>query len=201
MIGHSNYPLEQFKEMLQRENSSVLYDIRLMPFSRYVPQFNKTSLPDELAKWGIEYKYRKDLSPRVEGDEPVFDKKGFNYQKALSKPRINNGLKEIFEDNAVTKNVAIMATKREPIECHRFLVLSPILKNMGHVVNHILPNETIDNDIYEEKLIKTLQRRVKRKTFILPNENDILYFAYFAQAEKIAKIGMKKYVNLRKKLR
>ena len=200
MIGHSNYPLEQFIEMLQRENISVLYDIRLMPFSRYVPQYNQTSLPSVLAKNGIEYKYRKDLSPRIDGDKPNFDKNGFNYQTALTRDRIITGLKDIIAENSGTENIAIMATKREPLECHRFLVLTPVLKKLGYEVSHILPNKTISNSVCETKLIDSLKRRVKRKTTVIIDENDILYSAYFSQAEKIAKIGIKKYVKLSKKM-
>jgi len=200
MLGHSNYPLEQFIEMLQRENISVLYDIRLMPFSRYVPQYNQTTLPEVLLKNGIEYRYRKELGPRIEGDASVFDKDGFNYQNALNRDRILNGLKDIIEENTSTENIAIMATKKDPLECHRFLVLTPVLKKMGHTVSHILPSETISNEACETKLIETLRRRVKRKTVILPKEFDTLYYAYYAQSEKIAKVGMKKYAVLRKKV-
>ena len=200
MVGHSNYPLEQFVEMLQRENISVIYDIRLMPFSRYVPQYNQTTLPAELFKYGIEYRYKKELGPRFEGDKSVFDKNGFNYQIALNRDRISKGLKDIVEENTATENIAIMATKKDPLECHRFLVLTPVLKKMGYNVSHILPNETISNEVCESKLIDTLRRRVKRKTVILPKEYDILYYAYYAQSEKIAKVGMKKYAVLRKKM-
>ena len=200
LIGHSNFPLEQFKQMLQRENITVLYDIRLMPFSRYVPQYNQTTLPVELSKWGVEYKYRKDLGPRIEGDEPLYDKNGFNYNKALNRSRISEGLKSIIEENKNDVNIAIMATKREPLECHRFLVLTPVLKEIGYSVSHILPTETFNNEYFESKLIETLNRRIKRKTYKIIEENDILYNAYFAQSEKIAKIGLKKYRTLSKKV-
>jgi len=199
MVGHSNYPLEQFIEMLQRENISVLYDIRLMPFSRYVPQYNQTTLPEVLLKNGIEYRYRKELGPRVDGDTSVFDKDGFNYQNALNRERILNGLEGVVVEHNSTENIAIMATKREPLECHRFLVLTPVLQKMGYIVSHILPNETVSNKTCETKLIETLRRRVKRRTVILPNNVDTLYYAYYAQAEKIAKVGMKKYAVLKRK--
>ena len=200
LIGHSNLPLEQFKQMLQRENITVLYDIRLMPFSRYVPQYNQTTLPEVLSKWGIEYKYRKDLGPRVDGDKPLYDKGGFNYDMALNRPRIIEGLKSIIAENKHDENIAIMATKREPLECHRFLVLTPVLKKLGYSVSHILPVETFDNNYFENKLIETLNRRIKRKTYTINIENDILYNAYFAQSEKIAKIGLKKFSALSKKI-
>jgi len=200
LVGHSNYPLEQFIEMLQREKISVLYDIRIMPFSRYVPQYNQTTLPEELKNNGIEYKYRKELGPRIEGDESVFDKTGFNYDMALNRERITNGLKDIIAENTEDVNIAIMATKREPLECHRFLVISPVLKKLGFLVSHILPDETISNEACESKLIKSLERRVKRKTATIKDENDMLYSAYYAQSEKIAKVGMKKYQKLKKKI-
>ena len=186
--------------MLQRENISVLYDIRLMPFSRYVPQYNQTTLPEIMLKNGIEYRYRNELGPRIDGDISVFDKDGFNYQNALKRDRILNGLKDIIEENIATENMAIMAIKIEPLECHRFLVLTPVLKNMGYTVSHLMPRETISNEACETKLIETLRRRVKRKTVILPKEYDILSYAYYAQSEKIAKVGMKKYAVLPKKV-
>jgi len=200
LIGHSNLPLEQFEQMLRRENITVVYDIRLMPFSRYVPQYNQTTFPIELSKWGIDYKYRKDLGPRIEGDEPLYDKNGFNYNKALNRPRILEGLKSIIEENKQDENIAIMATKREPLECHRFLVLTPVLKKLGYSVSHILPTETFNNEYFENKLIETLNRRIKRKTYTLTEENNILDNAYIAQSEKIAKIGLKKFGTLRKKI-
>jgi|LGOV01.1.fsa_nt_gb uncharacterized protein (DUF488 family) len=199
MVGHSNYPLEQFIEMLQRENISVLYDIRVMPFSRYVPQYNQTTFPEELAKHEIEYEYRKELGPRIEGDESVYDNNGFNYNVALSRDRIIKGLKNIVENHASLENIVIMATKREPLECHRFLILAPILKEMGYSVSHILPEETITTTACEKKLIDSLKRRVKRKTVSIKDESNLLYSAYFAQSEKIALVGMKKYQKLRKK--
>jgi len=36
MLGHANYTLEKFMEILKIKDISVLYDIRLMPFSSYV---------------------------------------------------------------------------------------------------------------------------------------------------------------------
>ena len=199
MIGHSNHPLELFKAMLEREKISLLYDIRMIPFSRYVPQYNQTTLPDTLAEWGVEYKYRSDIGPRVEGDTPLYDKNGFNYDKALNRERIAEGLKLLVSELNDSDNVAIMATKKEPLECHRFLILSRVLQNMGHTIKHILPEETVTTESLEKRLVDTLQRRIKRGTVEAPENYDTLDFAYFAQSEKIAKVGMKKYKVLKEK--
>jgi len=197
MVGHSNHPLELFQTMLQREKISIVYDIRMIPFSRYVPQYNQTTFPKTLEEWNIEYRYVKDIGPRVEGDTPLYDKNGFNYNLALTRERIVSGLKKLISELKESDKVAIMATKKEPLECHRFLILSRVLQGMGHTIKHILPQETLGTQILEEKMIKSLHRRIKRGTVEEPEEYDTLEFAYFAQAEKIAKVGMKKYKKLK----
>jgi len=200
MVGHSNHPLELFQSMLQRENITVLYDIRMIPFSRYVPQYNQTTFPDTLKEWNIEYRYFSDIGPRVEGDTPLYNKDGFNYELALNRERIITGLKKLSEELQEDDRVAIMATKREPLECHRFLILSRVLQEMGHTIKHILPDETVITADLEEKMIKSMHRRIKRGTITPPEEvYDTLEFAYFSQSEKIAKVGMKKYKVLKQK--
>ena len=198
MIGHSNHPLEIFQEMLEREKISIVYDIRMIPFSRYVPQYNQTTLPDTLKSWSIEYRYFSDIGPRVEGDTPLYDKNGFNYNLALTRERIVEGLKKLSSEIQKDDAVAIMATKKEPLECHRFLILSRVLQDMGHTIKHIVPDATLDTIDLEEKMMQSTQRRVKRGTITPPSgEYDTLEFAYFSQAEKIAKVGMKKYKKLK----
>ncbi len=53
----------------------------------------------------------------------------------------------------------------------------------------------------EKRLLLTLERRIKRGTIKAPEDCDTLEFAYFAQAEKIAKVGMKKYQTLKKRIK
>ena len=200
MVGHSNHSLDLFQSMLQRENITVLYDIRMIPFSRYVPQYNQTTFPDTLKSWNIEYRYFSDIGPRVEGDTPLYSKDGFNYELALNRERIITGLKKLSSEIQESDTVAIMATKKEPLECHRFLILSRVLQEMGHTIRHILPDETLDTTDLEDKMVKSLHRKIKRGSVTPPTEGyDPLEFAYFAQSEKIAQVGMKKYKKLKQK--
>ncbi|RLA70205.1 MAG: hypothetical protein DRG09_03780 [Epsilonproteobacteria bacterium] len=53
----------------------------------------------------------------------------------------------------------------------------------------------------ERRLLATLDRRIKRGTIKAPAYYDTLEFAYFVQAEKIAKVGMKKYQTLKKRIK
>jgi hypothetical protein len=54
-IGHSTRTLAELVAILKSHLVSVLADVRTVPRSRHVPQFNSESLAGDLAKSGIEY--------------------------------------------------------------------------------------------------------------------------------------------------
>src|SRR5689334_18571307 len=62
-IGHSTRPLDEFIETLKSHCVELVADVRTIPRSRHNPQFNRESLPDELARAGIGY----DHIPRLGG--------------------------------------------------------------------------------------------------------------------------------------
>jgi uncharacterized protein (DUF488 family) len=56
-IGHSNYSLDHFVQLLRTFEITCLIDIRSAPYSKYIPHFNKESLQKELKKENLEYVY------------------------------------------------------------------------------------------------------------------------------------------------
>lgn len=54
-IGHSNRSLEAFVALLRDADIGLVADIRTVPRSRANPQFNKDTLPESLAGYGISY--------------------------------------------------------------------------------------------------------------------------------------------------
>ena len=60
-IGHSTHALEEFISMLQAHDVAQLVDVRTVPKSRRVPQFNSESLAAELPTHGIDYIHMKSL--------------------------------------------------------------------------------------------------------------------------------------------
>ncbi|HEX9882460.1 MAG TPA: DUF488 domain-containing protein, partial [Desulfobaccales bacterium] len=54
-IGHSTRPLETFIGLLRNFAVTLVADVRTVPRSRHNPQFNRETLPQELAAAGIGY--------------------------------------------------------------------------------------------------------------------------------------------------
>eukprot|EP00879_Flechtneria_rotunda_P008771 GHRR01009186.1.p1 GENE.GHRR01009186.1~~GHRR01009186.1.p1 ORF type:complete len:144 (+),score=41.31 GHRR01009186.1:739-1170(+) len=63
-IGHSTRLLEELISMLQRNEVTLLADVRTIPKSGTNPQFNTDSLAGELQQHGIQYKW---LGPQLGG--------------------------------------------------------------------------------------------------------------------------------------
>ena len=56
-IGHSTRSLEQFIDLLQAHEVTLVADVRTVPRSRHNPQFNRDTLPEALASAGIGYRH------------------------------------------------------------------------------------------------------------------------------------------------
>jgi uncharacterized protein (DUF488 family) len=60
-VGHSTHPLEGFLAMLRAHGVAQIIDVRTVPRSARNPQFNRESLPGELAAVGIAYTHTPEL--------------------------------------------------------------------------------------------------------------------------------------------
>jgi hypothetical protein len=63
-VGHSNRTFDEFAELLTQAAVNQLVDVRSIPRSRAMPQFNQDALPDRLAAAGIGYTHLVDLGGR-----------------------------------------------------------------------------------------------------------------------------------------
>src|SRR3954468_23417772 len=54
-IGHSTRTLEEFRAILEAHNIKTLVDVRTVPRSRRVPQFNTENLAESLPRHHIQY--------------------------------------------------------------------------------------------------------------------------------------------------
>jgi uncharacterized protein (DUF488 family) len=112
-IGHSTHSLEEFVAMLKAHDITQLVDVRTIPKSRRVHQFNADSLAAALPKLGIEYVHMKVLG-------------GLRHAK---KDSVNTGWR-----NASFRGYAdYMGTDAVPWRCHRSLIGDALLVRGGHV--------------------------------------------------------------------
>lgn len=144
-IGHSNAEPDKFIKRLKQFNVQVLVDVRSKPYSKYVPYFNKDKVERLCKDIGTKYIFLGDLLGGKPEDDSVVDKgMKINYDLLAQKGYFISGIDKLL-DLTSKHIVCLMCSEGQPDECHRSLLLSPVLEKKGIDVLHILPDGTAIN--------------------------------------------------------
>lgn len=182
-IGHSTHSWERFVALLRGANVTAVADVRSSPYSRLHPQFNRGDLRQQLPSHGISYVFLgKELGGRP--NERGFYCEGVaDYEKMAQAGEFNKGLDRVIE-GAKKYRVALMCSERDPLDCHRCLLVGRALAERGIRVNHILDNgNVVRHDDIEIKLLDLAGRTVDD---LFASRSDRLAVAYRQRARKVA---------------
>ena len=136
-IGHSNHSIDAFIELLRGADVDAVADVRSVPYSKRYPQFQKAPLAQHLKAAGIAYVFLgKELGARPDNPECYVDGRA-SYERIAALPAFAEGLSRL-EDGAQRHRVALMCAEREPLHCHRTLLVSRHLIRRGNPIVHLL---------------------------------------------------------------
>jgi len=135
-IGHSTHSLEAFLKLLQRHDVSAVADVRSVPYSRFNPQYNRESLTEALEAAGIRYVYLgRELGGRRD-DPACYEDGRLRYDRVAATTSFKSGLVRVVRGIAKHR-IALMCAEKEPLDCHRTLLVSRALDELGIDVAHI----------------------------------------------------------------
>ena len=130
-IGHSTHSIEEFLALLSTHGIRHLVDVRSIPKSRHVPQFNSDALAGSLNTAGIGYTHLKDLGGRRHSRKDSMNTGWRNasfrgYADYMATPQFSEGLAALTEI-ASTTPTAIMCAEAVPWRCHRSLIADALI--------------------------------------------------------------------------
>jgi len=149
-IGHSNRETQAFIALLRKFVITTLVDVRSQPYSQWAHQFNREVLKRDLADAGIGYVYMGATLGGRPTDPDVYAAghvrphyklmaKNLAYQATLRK------MVTLAEDQTVT----VMCSEDDHAGCHRHLLITQSLLDMGLTVGHIQTDGTCIAGAYE----------------------------------------------------
>lgn len=142
-MGHSNHPIEKFIGLLAANGITAIADVRSQPFSRRNPQFNKDRLAAELGERGIAYVFLgKELGARSE-DPACYEEGRVQYPRLAATPGFKAGIERVLL-GAQKYRLALMCAEKEPLDCHRTLLVSRALDKLGVSIAHILADASVE---------------------------------------------------------
>jgi len=186
-IGHSNYSLDHFIELLLSHQLSTIADVRSSPYSKYSPHFNKDVLESALRNADIDYIFLgRELGAQRTEDDCYIDGQA-KYERIANLPTFQRGLERVFQ-GIEHYRIALMCSESDPITCHRTILICRELKRLcpDLKIIHILADGTEERQEMSEKRLINLHKLQPELFGDLTSTSGLIEKAYDLQAEKIA---------------
>ena len=156
-VGHSSHSPEEFRRLLR--GVDVVCDVRSHPASRRLPHFNHSALRRWLPETGVEYLWLgRELGGRAK-DCPLLKNGAVDYRAVARRPEFCAGIARVTELTGDGRAPALMCSEKDPVTCHRALLVCRVLRDKGLEIRHILADGRIETQAeMEERLMDMFQR-------------------------------------------
>ena len=189
-VGHSNHPPETFINLLVRHGVDEVIDVRSAPYSRYTPHFNHDALQNSLDDIGIAYAYLGGELGGRPADRSCYDPDGrVRYDRVADTEQFDDGIRSVIRA-ADERHVALLCTEKEPLECHRTLLVARALAERGVAVQHILADGALES--HGEAMTRLVEaHKLPPEGDMFRTREDVILEALERQARKFAYVGEK----------
>jgi uncharacterized protein (DUF488 family) len=186
-IGHSNIAVERFIGMLRAAGADTIADVRSTPFSRRFPWFSGKNLAVRLEQEGMSYAAFGDTLGGRPRDAALYCDGIADYEAMAKQEDFRAGLDRLLA-LAAERRVCLMCAEREPLDCHRCLLVARALAARGRTIGHILHDGTIEPHAATEKrlLAFTATADLFTPDLFTPGQSDRLAAAYRDRARAVA---------------
>ncbi len=182
-IGYSTHSIESFISLLKANQIHVIADVRSQPYSRYKPEFSQKELKNSLQAEGLQYVFLgRELGARRDEPECYVDGK-IDYSLVEKTKLFQKGIERL-EKGMKQYRIALLCAEKDPIGCHRAILISRYLWKMGVPVVHIHDDGNLESHEQLEQRLLALYGRDQEDLFMLPK--DRLEEVYRIQQEKLA---------------
>lgn len=182
-IGHSTHSIEAFLELLAKNSVTAIADVRSSPYSRFSPQFSREALKQSLRQANVAYTFLgKELGAR--SDNPNCYRAGkVQYDLLAQQPAFAAGIARVNEGMA-RYSIALMCAEKDPIECHRALLVARHFYQNGTPISHIHADGSLEqHDMFESRLLSVCKLP---EGDMFKAKSDFLLEAYAKQGERVA---------------
>jgi uncharacterized protein (DUF488 family) len=153
-IGHSNHELSALLGLLRQHGVGAVADVRSQPYSGRLPQFNRPVLEKACKENGLQYVFLgRELGARRE--EPCCYVDGqARYDLVAKTEEFSKGLGRVRKGLAEYR-VALLCAEKDPLTCHRTILVCRHLRGQGFAIQHILADGSLEShEAAEERLLR-----------------------------------------------
>lgn len=182
-IGHSTHPAERVVELLREHGVTAVADVRSQPYSRMNPQFNREPFRAQLKAAGIAYVFLgRELGARPE-DRSCYVEGKVQYERLAKTALFRNGLERVLQGMR-SHRVALICAEKDPLTCHRTILVCRHLVARGVKVAHILDDGRLES--HDDAVSRLLRELGLTESDLFRSREEVLDEAYALRAQQIA---------------
>jgi uncharacterized protein (DUF488 family) len=168
-IGYTGFTTEKFLATLKHYNINVVIDVRSSPYSERYADYNKDNIEKLLKENGIYYRnYVTEFGARQDNNTFYADDGILDFELFARSKQFQAGVTKIQNSLEKGYSVVLLCAEKNPIQCHRTILVARAFHNLGYTVLHLLPEQkTLTHDQIELELLN--------KYF--PNRGQISFFS------------------------
>lgn len=168
-IGHSQHETGYFLEMLKTYNIDYVLDVRSTPYSQFASAYNKDNIRALLKENNIAYSFMGPYFGARQKDPTLYTKEGYlDFEKTKRCFSFQQGVQNVMKGLKQGYKIALMCTEKDPIECHRAILVANTFYETGINVQHIMPYNALQSH-------RQLNMRLLEMYF--PDRNQISLFS------------------------
>lgn len=153
-IGHSSHDITDFINLLLANKIELVIDVRSAPYSKIYPHFNRNPFEAFLTKNSIKYIFLGDSVGGRSNDIKDYLNGRVMYKKIAEKEEYTSSINMIISTSSKHKTV-LMCSEKEPLECHRTLLISRSIEMLKVKILHIHRDGQIEShDEAIQRLLK-----------------------------------------------
>lgn len=158
-VGYSGFIIDDFLSALHKYNIDAIVDVRSYPYSSFYKDYDKESLIKHLKRHGVMYgNFAYEFGARQE-DKSLYLDGRLDFEKFAKTKRFQNGVDRIITGASQGHVCALLCAEKNPILCHRTILVARAFFERGFDVQHIVPSSVgagirahveIENEILEQ---------------------------------------------------
>ncbi|HDZ20273.1 MAG TPA: DUF488 domain-containing protein [Phycisphaerae bacterium] len=183
-IGHSNLSMMQFLGLLHANDITAVADVRSVPRSR-TSHFNRDFLEATLKREGVRYVFLGEELGARRVETECYEDGQVDFEKVVCLPAFTRGIERL-RHGMTEYRIALLCAEKEPIDCHRVILVARALCGRGVCVKNILSDGVVEDG--SETDHRLVVRTVGGPTLFDASANDeeLLEQAYHQRGKEIA---------------
>ena len=182
-VGHSSHSLDAFAGLLRMHGVTAVADVRSVPGSRFNPHFDRGALERGLKEHGIRHVFLgRELGARPD-DPDCYENGRVRYARLARTKPFRRGVERVMR-GADDYRVALMCAEKEPLDCHRTVLIAPALIERGVAVAHILADGGLES--HDDAMERLLDAAKLPRADLLDSREALVARALSWREERIA---------------